>query len=352
MCKKIIIIIILIISPLFLSAEDKFKNPELLFTLSRLDRIIFFGSPQEGMTGAVALEYHNGYLYIAMLDRILKTDLSGSVINVVANKPRKKIFLDNSFESISDITFINNELIMYSQSYRKLIILNNDQIRNKYFIDFYSKNLEETTKAKKNPFYFQPHCILNISNKLFFYDGYHTFPLDSLVAYSDSGMIKERNVDLIYINKKQKPPIIGNPITNCKILKTGHQVQSVYDNSLFAIDNICSKKGLNFYIDKNIYSKELKNLQIFEVYKNVYLNTYYIFGRISGNKYIVFLNSNFIVTQIVKNIIYHTGFSGATPFYECSFSSDEKGNVYYCTNNLDLEKGINSVVEIYKIYKQ
>lgn len=64
---------------------------------------------------------------------------------------------------------------------------------------------------------------------------------------------------------------------------------------------------------------------------------------------VIFLNEDFEVEKICHNIEYLQNIYGNSPDQMASFTYDELGNVYYCTNYLDRSESKKSYVKIFKI---
>ena len=98
------------------------------------------------------------------------------------------------------------------------------------------------------------------------------------------------------------------------------------------------------------------------VFKNNYLDNYFVYGawevknkskplgqRITYQNTILLLDNSFNIKKVCDNLEYLQGKSGPSPWPVSSFTSDELGNIYYCTNMFDKSENGNSFVKIYKI---
>jgi hypothetical protein len=323
------------------------EGPELIFSLDY--RQITFRGGAEGMNGAMAMEYHQGHLYIASLKEILKVDMQGNVVDRIENSPKEKIFKVN----IRDITFIGNVMYVYLPGRKEILLLEDKQIKEKYFINFYISNLEEIRTIKEIPFYFEPEFIMNVSGKIYFYDGYHSFALDDLTEFNNVHVYGLEDYDKVYINAKMDKPFIGKPITDCSIFDMSTDGMD-YKNLNIGLTDMCNKTHEIFSIPLLRDTKCI--FTPFDPFINRFLGDYFVFGAFGAqydethpNFSVIRLNQDFSITGVIKNLTYYSGFSGLDPRYQGSFTYDEGGNIYYCTNKFDWKNKNASIVEVYKI---
>jgi hypothetical protein len=159
------------------------------------------------------------------------------------------------------------------------------------------------------------------------------------------------------VNRELKNPIVGYPISECESIESVLERSVPRGNYNFDIVDFC--KGTTTFISKPLPNDTCKNciISISAFFKNEYLTKYFFVGgrlRKTGtsrelDRILVFLDENFNVEKICNSLEYLQNKYGLSPHKTASFTYDELGNVYYCTNYLDYSNRTNSHVKIFKI---
>lgn len=354
MMKAKLCIIFLFFQYVGISQEIKvIHEPEFLFSLNA-DYVNIHSSGDGGYIGAMAMEYHEGYLYFATLDQIIKTDLNGNVQQILEHKPittdpRQRPPLQ--MELIYDIVFVGDTLYAYERG-RILWVIVGMEVKAKYLLDFYKSSLEEMMQSPG--FYFQPRFLINVDGKLYFNDNEKSLALLDLVDERPLAKGLLRQYDAVYINKHRKTPIKGLPISECEYLEWVLSEKSSWKNLDLEITNICT--GNSEIISRkfsDLVDFEYDDFSVADFFKNNYLNDYFVRGyfvnfandmRILS---IINLDSYLNISNITTNLKFYPGETSHN--FRRHFTYDEKGNIYYFANKYDYEKKEDSVVDIFKI---
>jgi len=329
-----------------LSAQIEHLNPDLLFTI----RSEYIWELEK--VGAQALEYYNGSLYLAFPEVVLVLDDGGNVINTIRT----------GTNDISDIVFLNGFLYVYSpQSIKQILVYKDNKLEKTLHVDFYASNREEITRKLSAPFYFLSLFLLNIDNDLYFASYASFISFSSLNEVNAPDLDKYKDINF-YINSNRKRPIVGRPIRENEIVKWIFPDKPNRQNLNLKIINQESKEQK--IISKKILetNAENKTFSVTSVFKNNYLDNYFVYGawevknkskplgqRTTYQNTILLLDNSFNIKKVCDNLEYLQGKSGPSPWPEASFTSDEFGNIYYCTNMFDKSENGNSFVKIYKI---
>ncbi len=348
--KKHLPYILLLLLASLLYAQNEHQTPELLFILNS-SQLHFFGYKGENYIGAIAMEYYNKHLYIASADQILKTDLKGNILNEIEYKVKGGF----PFGRIKDISFINGNLYALLSNHN-LLLLEGDHVKKVFRILFAVFEKEEIYSSNYSFLAFQPEYISNVDDELYFFDNYHSFALNDLTYIDADSVKKSQSIDGFYFNGNNKASKTGIAISKCDYVEWMFLDES-YKKLKFKIRNDC--ENTSRIIAHRILTKEdeRRSFILKHFFKNNYVNDYFVFYSISkiddqerSIEYgVANLDQNFEIIQRVNNLNYYSEISELSPRHQASFTADEEGNIYYCTNKFDWENRDNSIVEIYKI---
>jgi len=347
MVKILTSVLIGLLFPMILFAQIEENKPDLLFTIG-YKYFPTFGS--EEIPSAKALEYYNGHLYLAFLDRVLKIDMQGNVIYVI--KPERAQY-------ITDIAFYKDQLVVYRpQSYESLTFYQDSIKVRSIFVHFYASNEKELTQRPSTQGFNNVRFIFNCNGELYFHNRILFFPFSYLsqIRVTTHRPILSKNLE-VFVNKEYTKLIDGFPISDCETVQWRIYRESPRNNYNFNIYDFCS--DTISFISKPLpnASCENCNVSISEFFKNDYIYKYFFVGSIQRkidkkrefDRILVFLDENFEVEKVYHSLEYLQGMYGLSPDKMASFTYDEFGNVYYCTNYHDYSNKRNSYVKIYKI---
>ncbi|MEJ2537481.1 MAG: hypothetical protein P8048_10610 [Calditrichia bacterium] len=333
-----------LISSSFTQAID--KNIDLILTLGA-DKVHFQHGDVCVYGGAVALEYHKNHLYFATPDQLFVLDLNGNVIGQ-ANLEGKAIFL---YDPIKDICYLDS-MIYLLNSKNELLLINDNRIASRYKL--YFQKVTEADIKDRDPVNqaFQPEYLENVENKLYFYNRIVFFPFNKLVPMKTESIPSRLEVDKVFTNANMNWSIAGRPISDCDAIKNISNLKRFPNLFDIKIAKYCRNTSEIKRVQFN-YKNKIRYLNGQAFFKNNYLGTYFVPAMVmqdGGKNSIIFLDENFNLQKVVENIPYHGGeYSAISPDIQSSFTCDEKGNVYYCTNKYNCEEVDSSKVEFYRI---
>jgi hypothetical protein len=328
------------------STQIEENTPDLLFTIG----FKYFPIGAEDILAAKALEYYDGHLYLAFVDKVLKIDMHGNVVWVLNQEKA---------DNISDIAFYNDQLVVYQpQSYDKLTFYQDSTKIRAVFVHFYASNEKELTQRPSTQGFNSVRYIFNCNGELYFHDRVLFFPFSYLsqIRVTTHQPILRRNLE-VFVNKKYRKLIDGYPISDCESVQWSIYRENPPNNYYFNIYDFCS--DTISFISKPLPDATCESckVSISEFFKNDYLYKYFFVGGITKkrgkksqlDRILVFLDENFEVEKVYHSLEYLQGMYGPSPKFMASFTYDEFGNVYYCTNYHDYSNKRNSYVKIYKI---
>ena len=349
MIKIVSFYLVVLLFPLNLLSQPEMAEPDLLFTIG-YEYFPKFGA--EDIPGAMALEYHNGHLYLAFLDKILKIDMQGNVVWSIKQKGADNIF---------DIAFYKDQLVVYQPASWNNLTFYNDTIKTKaVFVHFYASNEKELTERPATYNFGAVRFIINLDDQLYFHDGYSYFPFSnfSQIEVKNHENILKRNLE-VFVNKDLPKPIAGYPISECKLVKAAYGPELQKDFYNLKIIDFCNKDTIISILSKHLPFDTCSSCKIHvgEFFKNEHINKYFSVSSRSWktdksrelDRMVVFLDENFEIEKICHSLEYLQNNIGLSPPQIASFTYDEFGNVYYCTNSFDHSNKSNSFVKIYKI---
>ncbi len=346
MIRNLFSIILTFIFPLIVHTQVEEVSSELLFTIGYN---YFPQSEAEEILAAKALEYHQGHLFLAFMDKVLILDLQGNVISIIY--PPKTV-------NIWDIVFYQDQLVMLDpQSYDKLSFYQDQNLEKSEYVNFSAQTESDlSTPRSYLSFQFSPRYLINVGGDLYFHEGRSFFPYSGLKRIKVSNL-KQLNGKEVLINSGNSKLIFGYPISDCESFWWTYSEDAQYGDYSFAITDFCDD-STSFFPRKLpldscsgcLFSKNI-------LFKNEYLTKYFFLGVIlrqegikaNLDQIVIFLDDNFEVEKICHNFEYLQDNYGDSPSKMASFTYDELGNVYYCTNYLDRSDTENSYVKIFKI---
>jgi hypothetical protein len=276
--------------------------------------------------------------------------MQGNVVQII--RPEKAGY-------ITDITFYNDQLVVFQpQSYDKLTFYQDSTCMRKIFVDFYASNEKELTSRTRTFYFGAAEYLMTVNGQLYFDDGKSFFSFSNLrqIKVTTHQTLINKNVE-VFVNQGLQKPINGYPISDCKIVRWVLDRQLPKDKYSFDVIDFCNDTTTTF-ISKPLPNDTCNNCNVSMscFFKNEYLSKYFFVGaqiRITAtsrelDRIVVFLDENFDVENICHSIEYLQNYYGLSPHEMASFTYDELGNVYYCTNYLDYSNKSNSYVKIFK----
>ncbi|MEJ2055971.1 MAG: hypothetical protein P8X42_18820, partial [Calditrichaceae bacterium] len=224
-------------------------------------------------------------------------------------------------------------------------------------LKIHATNENNLSSLSAVPFYFEAAMFLtSVNDRLYIYDRTSFLAFDWLTKINVTTRKKYFDKP-VYVNSQMRKPLNGFPISECETAELVYERKVPLNKYNIDIYNFCPDTTI--MISKFLTSDSCKNCKIYPslFFKNDYLDNYFFFGSwisdtsISKNpkSILVFLDHEFNVYRIGNSIEYFQGDYGPTPRPYASFTYDEMGNVYYCTNYFDSSNIKNSYVKIYKI---
>ena len=229
----------------------------------------------------------------------------------------------------------------------------------KIFVDFYASDEKELTSRTRTFYFGAAEYLMTVDGQLFFDDGKSFFLFSNLsqIQVMTHQTLIQKNLE-VFVNQRMQKPINGYPISDCEIVRWILDRPLPKDKYSFDVIDFRNDTTTTF-ISKPLPNDTSTNYNVSMnfFFKNDYLGKYFFVGarkRITAtsrelDRIVVFLDENFDVEKICHSVEYLQDHYGLSPHKMASFTYDELGNVYYCTNSLDYSNKTNSYVKIFKI---